>query len=791
MVSRKISATEAGLPYFELVELEKSANIFSLESHTRAKEALKRGLEMSEPGFNIFVVGEDRSGRMTATLAFLEEEMAKRPPPPDWLYLNNFSQENQPHAFPLPSGLGKVFKTRLNSLISQIREGLVYAFDQEKMQGIIKSQTEQLNADILEKLENLRSEAHDAGLEINQTQQGLFIVNSEKKAKANSESKNSSEEDGEGVNIRVQALEYKISQFTEWVTEEQIKIQQSSQSLGRKIADAAISMLVKDLKEEFSEIQSICDWLDELQMDATENFHLFLPPRNNQTNHPGYELPERRYAVNLFVDHNSSKHPKVILEANPTYQNLFGRLEYRQEGGGAETDFTMICPGALHRANGGVLVLRADALAGSDISWKFLKGAIRDETIQIEELHRFNGIPIAGAPKPQTIPLNLKVVIVGTPHWYYTFFSSDPEFKSYFKIKAEIDADMPASSNNLSRLGGIIQKMAHDRGGYTCSNSAVSELFSYASRWADDRTRVSSKFEQIDDLIAEAVTIAKQSGNVKQLGTADIQAARTARLRRNSRVEDRNQEMIQNGSVKIDLNGSVIGQVNGLTVRDVSDHTFGSPSRVTARTSIGRKGVVNIERDVALGGPIQQKAAMILNGYFLGTFARRTPLSFTASMTFEQNYGGVEGDSASLAEAVAIISDLAKMPVNQSLAITGSMNQLGVAQSVGGVRHKIEGFFRACEKSIAGLTGEQGVIVPASNKEQILLDQSVQDAISDGNFHIWTVENLADALELMLGAPAGEEEQDGSFPSETIFGRVQATLSMFNHQLILSERQGS
>jgi len=789
MVSRKISATEAGLPYFELVELEKSANIFSLESHTRAKEALKRGLEMSEPGFNIFVVGEDRSGRMTATLAFLEEEMAKRPPPPDWLYLNNFSQENQPHAFPLPSGLGKAFKKRLNSLIPQIREGLVYAFDQEQIQGMLKAQKEQLNAEIFEKLEKLRSEAHDAGLEINQTQQGIFVVNSEQKAKA--KSKNSPEEDSEGVDIRVQELEYKISQFTKWATGEQIKIQQSSQSLGRKIADATISMLIKNLKEEFSEIHSICNWLDELQMDATEHFHLFLPPSSNQTNHPGYEPPERRYAVNLFVDHNSSKHPKVVLEANPTYQNLFGRLEYLQEGGGADTDFTMIYPGALHRANGGVLVLRADALAGSDISWKFLKGAIRDETIQIEELHRFNGIPIAGAPKPQSIPLNLKVVIVGTPHWYYTFFSSDPEFKSYFKIKAEIDGDMPASSNNLSRLGGIIQKMAHDRGGYTCSNSAVSELFSYASRWADDRKRISSKFEQIDDLIAEAAAIAKQSGYIKQLEAADIKAARTARLRRNSRVEDRNQEMIQNGSVKIDLNGLVIGQVNGLTVRDVSDHTFGSPSRVTARTSIGRKGVVNIERDVALGGPIQQKAAMILNGYFLGTFARRTPLSFTASMTFEQNYGGVEGDSASLAEAVAIISDLAKMPVNQSLAITGSMNQLGVAQSVGGVRHKIEGFFRACEKSRDGLTGEQGVIVPASNKEQILLDQSVQDAISNGKFHIWTVEHLADALELMLGAPAGEEEQDGSFPSETIFGRVQATLSMFNHQLILSERQGS
>ena len=789
MVSRKISATEAGLPYFEVLELEKSANTFSLESHTRAKEALERGLEMSEPGFNIFVVGEDRSGRMTATLAFLEEEMAKRPPPPDWLYLNNFLQENQPHAFPLPSGLGKAFKKRLNSLISQIREGLVYAFDQEQIQGMLKAQKEQLNAEIFEKLEKLRSEAHDAGLEINQTQQGIFVVNSEQKAKA--KSKNSPEEDSEGVDIRVQELEYKISQFTKWATGEQIKIQQSSQSLGRKIADATISMLIKNLKEEFSEIHSICNWLDELQMDATEHFHLFLPPSSNQTNHPSYEPPERRYAVNLFVDHNSSKHPKVVLEANPTYQNLFGRLEYLQEGGGADTDFTMICPGALHRANGGVLVLRADALAGSDISWKFLKGAIRDETIQIEELHRFNGIPIAGAPKPQSIPLNLKVVIVGTPHWYYTFFSSDLEFKSYFKIKAEIDADMPASSNNLSRLGGIIQKMAHDRGGYTCSNSAVSELFSYASRWADDRKRISSKFEQIDDLIAEAAAIAKQSGYIKQLEAADIKAARTARLRRNSRVEDRNQEMIQNGSVKIDLNGLVIGQVNGLTVRDVSDHTFGSPSRVTARTSIGRKGVVNIERDVALGGPIQQKAAMILNGYFLGTFARRTPLSFTASMTFEQNYGGVEGDSASLAEAVAIISDLAKIPVNQSLAITGSMNQLGVAQSVGGVRHKIEGFFRACEKSRDGLTGEQGVIVPASNKEQILLDQSVQDAISNGKFHIWTVEHLADALELMLGAPAGEEEQDGSFPSETIFGRVQATLSMFNHQLILSERQGS
>lgn len=789
MVLKKIPPNEAGLPRFDPGEPKKQANIFALGSHSRAKDALVRGLELREPGFNIFVVGEDRSGRMTATLAFLEEEMTKRPPPPDWLYLNNFRREYCPQPISLPAGLGRKFKERMTALVPQIRDGLAHAFGEQNAQAGFEVQKERLSKEISERLESIRLKARSTGLDIAQTPKGMTIVSSGSEDPP--EWSNLSDPERELLETSVRELEKALSELNNWATEQQLQVHRSTQRLSKTIAESAISMLTEGVKREFPDQTDLSEWLDELKKDAVEHFHLFAPISPGQQLPPGYEPPEQRYAVNLLVDHSEDLHPQVVLEANPTYQNLFGRLEYLQAGGGAETNFTLIKSGALHRANGGVLVLRADALAAAEVSWQFLKGAIRDCTIRIEELHRFNGIPIAGAPQPQEIPLNLKVVIVGSPHWYYTFFSSDPEFKSYFKIKADIDADMPASADNLRGLGAVVQEMAQKRGSYTCSKDALSELLGHASRWADDRTRISSRFEQIDDLIAEAVVIAKLSGNNLQLDTSEIRAARQARLHRNGRVEDRSQEMIRNGNVKIDLSGKVIGQVNGLTVRNIGDHTFGSPSRITARTSIGRKGIVNIERDVSLGGPIQQKAAMILQGYFNGLFARKAPLSFTASMTFEQNYGGVEGDSASLAEAVAIISDLAGMPVKQSIAITGSMNQHGVAQSVGGVRHKIEGFFRACEEAEVGLTGDQGVIVPASNANQILLDQNVEIAIAQSTFNIWTVETLADALELMLGAPAGEKNQDGIFPPDSIFGRVRKTLDMFNEELIRAERSES
>ena len=787
MPARPVAAADAGLPQHPTPAPAPTPDVFALSSHARAREALEFGLAMREPGFNVFVVGEDRSGRMTATLAFLQEEMAKRPPPSDWLYLNNFRRPHRPRPFAAPAGVGRRFRDRVAKLAPQIREGLAHAFGAETAQADLGRDQEVLAKEIAERIEALRKKAGESGLDIAQTPQGLQIIRAG--GDEAPEWTSLPEEERKRIEEAGRETATALAAFNRWAAERQRTVAESAQGISKTIAEDAVALLVDAVKVEFTEHTALARWLDELKTDVVENLQNFaaLPP--NQPPPPGFEPPERRYAVNLLVDHSDDKAPNVVLEPNPTYQNLFGRMEYRQAGGVVETDFSLIRAGALHRANGGVLVLRADALAEQGIAWQFLKGAIRDSAIQMEELHRFNGIPIAGAPRPKEIPLNLKVIIVGAPKWYYMFFSADPEFQAYFKIKADIDPEMEATPENLSGLGAVAQAMAEKRGSCACSDSALQTLFAFCSRWAGDRQKLSSRFERLDDLIAEAVAIARRDGRKAMIEAADIHAARNARLRRNGRIEDRSQEMIRRGSLKIDVTGGVIGQVNGLTVRDIGDHAFGGPSRVTARTSIGRRGVVNIERDVAMGGPIQQKAAMILHGWFTGQFARRMPLSFTASMTFEQNYGGVEGDSASLAETVAIISDLAGLRARQDIAITGSMNQLGEAQSVGGVHHKIEGFFEICQQT-GGLTGAQGAIVPASNADQLVLNDDVTAAIADGRFHIWTVETIDDAIELMLASPPGAPDPQGAYPADTVYGRVQATLQAFNDELIRAERPG-
>ncbi len=782
MALKPIPAADAGMPDFPFSPPLAEPDVFSLTSHARAKEALELGLQMREPGFNVFVVGDDRSGRMTATLKFLNAEMQQRSRPNDWLYLNNFRRPHRPRPLALPAGMGRKFRDRIAKLIPQIREGLQHAFGEENAQAELRKSQEALAAEISKRLEALREEARTKGLDIAQTPQGMQVVRAG--GDEAPEWLTLPEEERRGIEAAGREIGQKLGDFNGWAAVEQQKLQEQAQGMSKTIAESAIAILVDAVKVEYTEHTGIARWLDSLKADAVENLAFFSAEAAKQ---PGYQPPEIRYAVNLLVDHADDEHPNVVLEANPTYQNLFGQMEYRQAGAGVATDFSLIRAGSLHRANGGVLVLRAEALASQPVAWQFLKGAIRDGVIQIEELHRFNGIPIAGAPRPKSIPLKLKVVIVGAPRWYYTFFSADPEFQAYFKIKADIDSEMVATPANLAGLGAVAQQMAEKRGSCACSEDALTELFGISSRWVADRTKVSARFEQLDDLIAEAVVIARGNGRKDTIERADIRAARAAKLRRNQRVEDRSQEAIQKGAIKIDVTGEAVGQVNGLTVRSQGDHSFGGPSRVTARAYIGRRGVVNIERDVSMGGPIQQKAAMILQGYFAGQFARRIPPSFTASMTFEQNYGGVEGDSATLAEAIAILSDLAQIPARQDIAITGSMNQLGVAQSVGGVHHKVEGFFRTCVEA-GELTGKQGCIVPASNADSLVLDDEVTAAIEAGTFHIWTVETLSDALELMLSTPTGEAADSGDYPPDSTFGRVQATLRMFNEELNRSEQ---
>jgi len=783
MPAKKLAASEVGLPRFP-VEPAETTDVFAFSSHRRAREALDFGLDIDDAGFNVFVLGEDRSGRMTATLAYLRAEAAARPRPDDWIYLNNFRRPHRPRPHRLPAGIGRRFRDRMADTMARIREALTSAFTSEANQSRIAAENERLRGEIAHRIEDLRAEARRRGLDIAQTAQDLAVVRARGENAQPDSTASAAPPTDSGPDDAARRITAALEEINRWAGRAQAEAQTRLQELGRSIADEAISDLLDDVAKEFSGFSGLARWLVELRADLLDNLSRFRPIEGDAPT--ASETPERRYAVNLFVDHSDDAHPLVVLESNPTYENLFGRIEYRQIAGGLDTDFSLIRSGALHRANGGFLVLRAEALARQPAAWEFLKGALRDGVIRTEELHRAGSVPIAGAPQPKPIPLQVKVIVVGSPRWYYTFFSADSDFRNYFKIKADIDPDMEATRENLRCYAGLIRAVAarHAAG---IEDDAVSFLFGIVARNAADRQRLSARFELVDDVIAEAVRLP----GLPSSGIVTARLVRTAiaaRRRRNARVEDRLQDSIRRGTVTIDVTGDVIGQVNALTVRDLGDHEFGTPARVTARASIGRRGIVNIERDTELGGPIQQKGAMVLHGFLAGHFARRIPLSFTCSITFEQSYGGVEGDSASLAELIATLSDLAGTPIRQSLAITGSVDQRGRAQAIGGAHRKIEGFFRTCREA-GELTGEQGAIIPFANESNLVLDEEVTDAVAAGRFHIWSVTDVDEALELMTGVPAGVPDDQGRYPADSVYGRVAAQLESFNRLLARSEHE--
>jgi predicted ATP-dependent protease len=761
MTANELPPAALGLPALTPAATAAANGPFGLSSHAAAREALAFGLGIAQPGFNIFVVGPDLSGRMNATMEFLRAALGMRPPPSDWLYLNNFRRPHRPRPVNVPPGIGRRFRDRVGALVPMLREALGATFSSETGQERLQARGRDLRAEFARRIEALRAEARKSGLDITQTPQGFTVVRAENAAPPETPEATAAQE------AVARTVVEQLAEIQRWAAAGQAEASEATEGAAKLLADAAISPLLDAIEAEFAPYPTLVRWLIAARADIIDNLGRFQaePP-------PGVVPAERFYAVNLLVDRTDETNASVVLEPNPTYENLFGRIEYRPNPTGLETDFTLLRAGALHRANGGVLVLRAEALAGQPLAWQFLKGALRDRAIRIEEPMRTGSAPpIAGAPRPKPIPLDVKVVLVGAPLWFYTFFMADPDFRTHFRIKAEIDPDMPATQTNVDVYAALVQRMTMAANRCPLAPGAVARLVRLATRNAADRDRLSAQFEMAEDLIEEACNLAGLR-KASAVAEADVRSAELHRRRRNGHVEDRSQEAIARGLVMIETEGAVIGQVNGLVYRDVGDHQFGGPARVTARASVGRRGVLNIERDVQMGGPIQQKAAMILQGFLAGRLARHHTLSFDCYNTIEQR---IEGDSASLAELVAVISDLAELPVRQDVAVTGSANQRGLAQAVGGVHIKIEGFYRTCV--VRGLTGTQGCVVPSANEAHLVLDDEVVAAVAAGRFHVWSVTSIDEVLELMLATPPAE-----------VYARVEATLESFNAALNRSER---
>lgn len=789
MTAKQIPASKAGLPSFRLAKAPASrlsVTAFDLSSHERARAALDFGLSANDPGFNIFVVGDDRAGRMTATRAHLEAwAAARRQPPNDWVYLNNFRRPHKPKPYRLPGGSGRRFRDLMQTLVKDLRELIPAAIKDPGSTEAIRAEGMRLNADLQREIDDLREQARTQGIDLKMTPQGPVATplgedgNPRKPEDLTAEDRNA-------FAAAMAPIEAALTAINQRVMAQQEQLRASAIGAQRQIVATTVAPRIDYLSTEFTGLEGLGRWLTELREDILDNIALFMEiPAETAGGHAGPPAPgqpnsaEQRYAVNLLSDNADQKTMPVVVEARPTYENLFGSMEYRVDNGVLATDFTMIRAGALHRANGGILILRADAVASTPGVWEYLKGAVRDGEVRIEEQYRTGSMPLTGAPKPKPIPLNVKVVLVGAPRWYYSFLSMDPEFSGYFKVKADIDSDMPATAANARVFAELIQQEAAKHG-RSCSADAVDLLLGQSSRWASDRRRLAASFELVEDIVAEAShRVADRKKSVVEL--SHVREAIDARRYRNARIEDRSQEMIADNAVMIATSGEAVGQINGLTVRQLGDHSFGSPARVTARTYVGEQGIINIDRLTGHGGPIQQKGVFILGGYLHGLFSRKRPISFSATVTFEQNYGGVEGDSASLAELCAIFSSLGDLPVRQDLAITGSVNQLGEAQVIGGLHHKIEGFFRTCEER--GLTGSQGVIFPRANEANLVLRQDVVDAVDAGKFHLWSVRTVGEAIELFTGLKCGKAGKNGRFPEDTVFGKVQQALDSFDTAL--------
>ena len=708
-----------------------SEDTFALSSHARAREALDLSLSINAPGFNVYVLGEDRTGRMSATVSYLGAICTPaRTGRKDWIYLQNFRDPRQPLAFGLAVGDGARFAEALRRYVTRLRSMLIASLESDSHRERVKRIHRTADEQIGERQAALARAAEQVGFTLEESAEGVRL-------RAPSADTPERERNRERLSDELDQLEREAGQL-------RATAEAQALALDRQTLATLIEGEVADFAATFADYPALSEWIDDLTEEMIRDVRNLARPTPD-----GERLPAK-YSTNLLVDHSRSDEC-VVLEPNPTYENLFGYIEYRRVDGMSETDLQLIRSGALHRANGGVLVLRAEPLAKDETVWTYLKAALRDRVIRIEEPNRGGGMPLIGTPRPAPIPLDAKIVIVGTPDSYYNVFSNDPDFKTHFKIKADIDPDMPATPDNLNILGSLIDRMAA-RQGVLCTPEAIGLLLGLSSRFAMRRDSLSSRFELIEDLLYEAGLHITPG---ERLRPEAVLSAWRARYKREARAEERFHLSVKRRHVAIATSGAVVGQVNALTIRELGDSHFGRPSRLTARASVGHRGLINIERITELGGRTQQKGVLVVEGYLRGTFARRHPISFDCSLTFEQSYGTIDGDSASVGELVAIISALSGLPVRQELAVTGSFNQLGEVQAVGDVIEKVEGYFRVTAKErTEGI--RHGVVLPAANTHDLVLEDEVVSAVDDGTFSIWAIETVEEAVELFLGCPALE-----------------------------------
>ena len=746
----------------------------------RALRALNFGLGIGEKGFNIYVAGLPGTGKTTAVRSFLEDLAKERPPPPDWCYVNNFRNPYEPVSIKLPPGKGSVFRKGVDAFIEEAKRSVPKALHSDEMHSkrdaLVKKAEEQRNR-ILSELGRV---AAQSGFSIQATAIGIVLVPVfEGRPLSQDEFDALPDPVKKEFEERRKGLESKFDEAVKQMAALETQTRAALRKLNNDAVEYAIGFLMDALLKTYEDVPEVVSYLKDVKTDILENLDIFAAPRETPETQQQLlapwmkELPFRKYRVNVIVDNSELKGAPVIFEENPTYLNLFGRIEKEAQFGSFTTDFTLIKGGSIHKANGGYLVIPIEELLGNLMSYDGLKRALRNNRIVIEEVGERLGFIATKTLTPQPIPLNVKVILVGNPLVYQLLFSYDREFREFFKVKADFDTVIDRNEENLRRYASFVCTLCEKEGLRHLESLAIAKVVEYGSRLAEDQRKLSTRFAEVADLIREANFYASQDRS-EYINAGHIKKALEEKVYRSNLIQQKILEMIQRGLILIDTSGTRTGQVNGLSVISLGDFAFGRPSRVTASIGLGREGVVDIEREAKMGGPIHTKGVLILGGYVANKYAQDKPLSLSARLVFEQSYEGVEGDSASSTELYAILSALADLPVRQNIAVTGSVNQRGEVQAIGGVNEKIEGFYELCK--LQGFKGDEAVMIPKSNVQDLMLKEEIVEAVKAGKFHIYAVNNIDEGIEILTGMKAGRRLGDGRFESDTVNHRVDRHL---------------
>ncbi len=759
---------DASLLDFETTaELTDAADIVG---QSRALDAVSFGIDIKQPGFNLFVLGEPGSGRHAAVRRLLEEKAAGEPAPSDWCYVNNFTDPNKPRLLRVPPGRGGQLRHDMQQFVAELAKAIGAAFESEEYRVGIEAIQEEFKQREEGALRALGQESGEKGVALLRTPHGFVFapIKGEETMGPDDFEKLPDEEKariGKLIEEYGERLHKLMHQFPQWRREMQARIKQAS----RETMGLAVGHLIEELKERYTDLLNVLGFLDEVMRDVIESGEELREQPKSDGDMSGVivsgSISLARYQVNLLVDNGAAKTAPVVFEDNPVYPNLVGRVDSIAHMGTLVTNFTMIKPGALQRANGGYLVLDAAKVLTQPYAWEGLKRALRSAQVRIESLGQVFGFTSTLPLEPEPMPLNAKVVLVGERLLYYLLKEYDPEFEELFKVGADFESDVARNEPNTRSYGRFLGMLARHYGLRPFDRHAVARMIEHSARLAGDSEKLTASTRRLSDLMQEANHHAGQAGR-PAVGRADVEAALAAQRRRASRLHESIQEQILRDNLLIASSGDHVGQVNGLAVIDLGDALFAHPVRITATARIGEGDVIDIERESELGGAIHSKGVMILSAFLAARYARSLPLSLSASLVFEQSYGPVEGDSASLAELCALLSALAAVPIRQSLAITGSVNQYGRVQPIGGVNEKIEGFFDICKAR--GLDGEQGVVIPQSNVKHLMLREDVVQACAEGRFRVHAVEDVDQAIALLTGVPAGEPDAQGLVPEGTI-----------------------